>query len=212
LELLDPELDHCLGEDFARSGDLTVLPIGEIERNLTRKARFIVELRNIPFAQQRQIVWYILDRLPRFRSSAFDSRGNGQQLAEETADRYGRGRVEMVMLTDRWYAEEFPAFKAAFEDKTIVVPRDTDIKNDLRAVQVIGGTPKIPKTTGQGKKGERRHGDAAIALLMMWYASCRDWVEIDYQQAPAQYLRWDAKPDDQDRDDHNYVDGKGGAW
>jgi phage FluMu gp28-like protein len=208
LELLDPELDHFLGEDFARSGDLTVLAVCEVARNLLRSTRILVELRNIPFAQQRQIIWYIIDRLPRFRSSAFDSRGNGQQIAEETADKYGRGRVELVMVSDRFYADEFPSFKQAFEDKTIVIPRDSDIKNDLRAVQVIGGTPKIPKTTGQGKKGERRHGDAAIALLMMWYASCRDWVEMDYRPAPAKQSRWDRNPAI-DHEDH--MDGDG-AW
>lgn len=174
LEKLDPKLRHVLGEDFARSGDLTVLSPGVIGQDLVRRVPFMVELRNIPFAQQRQIVWYILDRLPRLQAAAFDSRGNGQQLAEETADKYGRDRIHQVMLSDKWYATEFPPFKAAFEDATIEVPRDSDVKDDLRAVQVIGGTPKIPKTTGQGKKGERRHGDAAIALVMMWFASRQD--------------------------------------
>ena len=207
LETLEPGFNHCFGEDFARSGDLTVLAIGAVEQNLTRRTRLLVELRNIPFAQQRQIIWYILDRLPRFHA-AFDSRGNGQQVAEETADRYGRSRVELVMLSDRWYADEFPAFKRAFEDKTITIPRDSDVKDDLRAVQVIGGTPRIPKTTGQGRKGERRHGDAAVALLMMWYASSRDRVEIDYTPAPEKASIWDGLG----IDGFDYAIAGGGAW
>ncbi|MDW7643440.1 MAG: hypothetical protein SCI25_00195 [Desulfuromonadales bacterium] len=180
LEQLDSRREHVLGEDFARSGDLTVLSPAEIGQDLVRRVPFQVELRNIPFAQQEQILWYILDRLPHFRSAALDSRGNGQQLAENTADKYGRERIHQVMLSDKFYAEQFPAFKTAFEDAMIEVPRDSDVKDDLRAVQVIGGTPKIPKTTGQGKKGERRHGDAAIALLLMWHASQQDGGEYAY--------------------------------
>ncbi|MFZ5760955.1 MAG: hypothetical protein ACOY32_15165 [Thermodesulfobacteriota bacterium] len=174
LEQLDPAREHVLGEDFARSGDLTVLSPGEIGQDLVRRVSFQVELRNMPFAQQRQILWYILDRLPRFRAAALDSRGNGQQLAEETADKYGHYRIYQVMLSDKWYGMELPAFKQAFEDAAIEVPRDADVKDDLRAIQVIGGVPKIPKTTGQGKKGERRHGDSAIALALMWFAGSQD--------------------------------------
>lgn len=189
LEQLDPGREHCLGEDFARSGDLTVLAPAEIGQDLVRRVKFQVELRNIPFAQQRQILWYILDRLPRLRGAALDSRGNGQQLAEETADQYGHERIHQVMLSDKWYGENLPQFKAAFEDAMIEVPRDADTKDDLRAVQVIGGVPKIPKTTGQGKKGERRHGDAAIALALMWFASQQDAVEYAYHQVTMKDMR-----------------------
>jgi len=194
LDGLDPDLEHVLGEDFARSGDLTVLSPAAIGRDLVRRVVFQVELRNIPFAQQRQILWYILDRLPRLRGAALDSRGNGQQLAEETADRYGHGRIHQVMLSDKWYAENLPPFKAAFEDAMIEVPRDADTKDDLRAIQVIGGIPKIPKTTGQGKQGERRHGDAAIALVLMWFASSSDVVEYAYHRVLSR------EPRDLDRD------------
>ncbi|MFZ5774037.1 MAG: hypothetical protein ACOY3Z_00935 [Thermodesulfobacteriota bacterium] len=189
LEQLDPTREHALGEDFARSGDLTVLAPAEIGQDLVRRVRFQVELRNIPFAQQRQILWFIIDRLPRLRGAALDSRGNGQQLAEETADKYGRDRIHQVMLSDKWYGENLPAFKAGFEDAMIEVPRDADVKDDLQAIQVIGGVPKIPKTTGQGKKGERRHGDAAIALALMYFASQQDAVEYAYHPVTAKDMR-----------------------
>ncbi len=181
LQALDPKREHALGEDFARSGDLTVLTPAEIGQDLIRRVPFQVELRNIPFKQQEQILWYILDRLPRFRSAALDSRGNGQQMAENTADKYGHGRIHQIMLTDKWYAENFPPLKTAFEDAMIEIPQDADVRDDLRAVQVVGGTPKIPKTTGQGKKGERRHGDSAIALLLMWFATTQDPCEYAYE-------------------------------
>src|SRR4051812_17477820 len=80
---------------------------------------FVVELRNIPFEQQRQILFYIVDRLPRFRAGKLDARGNGQFLAEVAMQRYGATRIEQVMLTAEWYRANMPPYKAAFEDDTI---------------------------------------------------------------------------------------------
>lgn len=208
LEKLDPKRRHVLGEDFARSGDLTVLAPGEIGQDLVKRVPFLVELRNIPFAQQEQILWFILDRLPRFTAAALDSRGNGQQLAENTADRYGRARIHQIMLSDKFYAEEFPGFKSDFEDGTIEVPRDSDVKDDLRAVLVIGGIPKVPHTTGQGKKGEKRHGDAAIALLLMRFAACLDVVLIECELVPDKSGRWD-RVDEDTEDNALFMEG---AW
>ena len=82
LEALDPALATCFGEDFGRSGDLTVIWPLQIARDLKRRTPFVVELRNIPFRQQEQILFYIADRLPRFIGGAMDARGNGQYLAE----------------------------------------------------------------------------------------------------------------------------------
>ena len=70
-----PTLTHramtFLGEDFGRSGDLTVLAPLVQQQNLTRRTPFIVELRNVPFRQQEQIVFYLLDKLPRFTGGVF---------------------------------------------------------------------------------------------------------------------------------------------
>ena len=170
LALLDPKLDHSFGEDFARSGDLTVLAPLAIQQNMIRRPPFLVELRNIPFKQQEQIVFYIMDRLPRLRSAAFDARGNGQQLAEAAADKYGHSLVHQVMLSDKWYSEQLPPFKAGFEDGLIEIPQDADVSRDLRAFKVIDGVPKMPKE--KTEKGQsQRHGDAGIALVMAWFAS-----------------------------------------
>ena len=66
LKKLDQNLQHCLGEDFARSGDATDIVIQELSADLTRRTRLVVELRNVPFEQQRDVLFYICDRLPRF--------------------------------------------------------------------------------------------------------------------------------------------------
>lgn len=179
LEALNPDREHCLGEDFARSGDLTVIAPQEIGQDLVRRTKLLVELRNIPFKQQEQILFYIMDRLPGLRSAALDARGNGQQLAEAAADRYGSALVHQVMLSDKWYAEALPGFKAAFEDGDIEVPKDGDVLDDLRMLQVINGVPKLPKASS-GRGEEKRHGDAAIALALAWYASKQEGAPIEF--------------------------------
>ncbi len=115
LDGLDPTLATCFGEDFGRLGDLTVIWPLQLTRDLKRRTPFVVELRNIPFRQQEQILFYIADRLPRFIGGAMDARGNGQYLAETARQRYG-ARIAQVMLSVEWYREQMPRFKAAFED------------------------------------------------------------------------------------------------
>lgn len=160
------------GEDFGRSGDLSVhVPLIQ-HQNLVRRVPFIMELRNVPFRQQEQIAFYLLDRLPNFTGAAFDARGNGQFLAEFAMQRYGASRIQQVMLSESWYREHMPPVKAALEDGTLAdLPRDADVLADLRAVEVIKGVPRIPETRTTGGDQGKRHGDAAVAVALAYYAS-----------------------------------------
>ena len=160
------------GEDFGRSGDLTVhVPLIQTQ-NLVRRVPFLVELRNVPFRQQEQIAFYLMDRLPRFTGGAFDARGNGQFLAEVAMQRYGASRIQQVMLSETWYREHMPPVKAALEDGTLDgLPKDADVLADLRTVQVIKGVPRIPDTRTTGEDKGKRHGDAAVAVALAYFAS-----------------------------------------
>lgn len=168
---MDNSLAHYFGEDFGRTGDLTVIMPFQRQQNLSLKSPFVVELRNVPFKQQEQILFYIVDRLPQFRAGAMDARGNGQYLAEVAMQRYGATRILQVMLTNEWYRENMPRYKAAFEDKTISIPKDADILDDHRAVRMEKGVAKVPDTLrSKDKEGKQRHGDAAIAGALGLYA------------------------------------------
>jgi len=181
LEKLDPNLRHCLGEDFGRSGDLTVMWPMAICQDLVRRMPFLLELRNIPFQQQEQILYYILDRLPRFMAAAFDARGNGEYLAERAMQRYGSERIAQVMLTESWYRENMPPYKAAFEDAMITLGQDADVLADHRALVVIKGVAKLSDAAPKkGTDNKQRHGDSAIAGAMAWFASNMDVGEYDY--------------------------------
>lgn len=177
---LDPKRRHYFGEDFARNGDLSVAsPLAEKE-NLTYRQPFVVELFNVPFKEQELIIFYIIDRLPRFTFGKFDARGNGQYLAEVAMQRYGISRIEQVMLSDAWYRDEMPRFKSFFEDGTIEVARDADHLDDYRAIKMIKGVAKLPDTKTKGADGRQRHGDVAIAVAMSVSATRMDTVEYAY--------------------------------
>lgn len=186
LAALDPRLQSVLGEDFARSGDLTVITPAQIQQDLTRRVPFMLELRNMPHRQQEQILYFVCDRLPRFMKGAVDARGNGSAVAEFLAQRYGWSRIELVMFTENWYRMEMPPLKAAFEDGTIAIPRDLDVASDLRLVKLVRGVARVPDQRSTGTEG-KRHGDAAISIALMHYASRQEFEEFAYQPVPTRY-------------------------
>ena len=160
------------GQDFGRSGDLSVhVPLIQ-QKNLVRRVPFVLELRNVPFRQQEQITFHLLDNLPTFIGGAFDARGNGQSLAEYAMQRYGSSRIQQVMFSETWYRENMPPLKAALEDGTLdKLPKDADILTDFRLAKVIKGIPRIPDTRSTGEDKGKRHGDSLIATALAYYAS-----------------------------------------
>ncbi len=200
LAKLSPTVRHCLGEDFARSGDLTCLWVGAIQQDLSIHVPLVVELKNIPYKQQEQILFYIIDRLPRFIGAQLDATGNGEYLAEQAIDKYGAGLVEAVKISETWYRENMPPMKSHFEDFTILMPKDVDILDDIRSIQINNrGVPRIPETKTDSKK--QRHGDGAIACCMLVAASKMEGGEIDYMALPDRNERW-SKPN-RDHEDLN---------
>lgn len=184
LEAVNPALPTCFGEDFGRLGDLTVIWALQIGADLVRRTPFVIELRNVPFRQQEQVLFYVADRLPRFIGGAMDARGNGQYLAETARQRYG-ARIAQVMLSVEWYRENMPRFKAAFEDGTIELPQDVDILLDHRALVIEQGVARIGERRMRGSDDKARHGDSAIAAALAYHASRVDVAEIDYLPAAA---------------------------
>ena len=182
LALLDPETPHAFGFDCARRGDLSVIWVLEIGRDLVRRTPLVIELRRIPFAQQRQVLWHVLDRLPRRRGGMMDATGIGMQIAEETMQHYGAS-VLPVMMTEPWYRENMPALKGAFEDAMVVIPRDREIEGDMRAIKLVRGVARIPLMTKDQETRLQRHGDAAIALCLAYAATRAEPEEYGYRSA-----------------------------
>jgi phage FluMu gp28-like protein len=156
------------GLDFGRTTDLTVLAPMGLRQNLVRRVPFMVELRNVPFNQQTQVVLYVASRLPNFFFGCLDAGGNGSYVSEQAWIHLGGDSyIDRVMLNLAYYRDHMPSLKRVFEDKTIQIPRDVDVAADLSLIRRVNGIPKLPDVRVDGVNSSgRRHGDAAIALFL----------------------------------------------
>lgn len=183
------------GLDFARRSDLCVFwPL--IERQDTRKhCPFVLELSNMPYKQQEQLFKLIAKALPNFSKGAHDATGNGGYLAEAMQLAFG-DKIEAIHLSEGWYREHTPHFKAALEDGDIVdMPKDKDIMDDHRAFVLVKGVARIPDVRTTGKDGKKRHGDSAIAHLLADYAGKNPSAPIEFTAIPG---RDETRFDDED--------------
>lgn len=178
LPLFNPELRQALGMDFARTGDLSVIAPGEVAPNRKLRIPFLVELKNVPYNQQLQVLFAIADAMPRLSGMVIDSRGNGSYIGEAAYDKYG-SVVTKLMPTEAWYRDNMPPYKAAFEDGTIAIPNDDHVLQDHRAIRLVRGVPRLPE--GQTTAG--RHGDAAMACAYCHAASRMDDVVIEFESS-----------------------------
>ncbi|MEY9359000.1 phage FluMu gp28-like protein [Bradyrhizobium yuanmingense] len=195
LDELDPKLRHVFGVDFARSGDGSEYLIDAIEDNLTRTCALLIELRNVPFDQQRDILFYVIDRLPRRGAGALDATGNGAYLAEAAALKYPG--IYEVKLSQQWYRLNATPYVEAFGDKTVVRPKHDDVLRDHQALAYVGGIIKVPDDHRfKGTDGFPRHGDSAIAGMLSYFASRQDYWEAGYQSAATKAVA--GGPDDED--------------
>lgn len=187
LDGLNGKLMHAFGQDFARKGHLSVIAPMVISENLVRWVPVIIEMRNVPTRQQEQILWHIIGRLPRFQSGAMDATGNGETLAEYTMDKFG-SRIGCIKLSDAFYSANMTAFKAAFEDGLIKIPRHADVRRDLRSISLQKGVPKIDKDGEyDGSDGKKRHADSAVALFLAYFATLMDVEIFDYHAVPKRH-------------------------
>lgn len=200
LQRLNHDRVHYFGQDFGRVSDLSVLAPLEYGQDIRRRVPFLVELRNVPYMEQAYISEFVITHLPKWGRAAFDSTGNGAFLGERMVQKFcavrasaakrqkdnERPRVEQISLSDKWYAENMPKVKDAFERGLIFVPRDEDVVRDIGAFRLIDGVPKLPKAkrkqaADKGGPKLTRHGDAGIAIALAYIASVGPVVAYGYK-------------------------------
>ncbi len=185
---------HCknhVGGDFARVGDTSVLVPIVVTEHMVKRVPLIVEMRGIPYDQQRQVCFYLIEHLPRFISAAFDARGNGGYLAEVAAQRFGATRVAQVQITEGWYRDHMPRVVTHFEDRSIQIPRHVDLVDDFRQLVKVRGVYRVPDDARtKGSDGGQRHADSVIGTAMALFAEATlDAAPIDYQSTGARPTR-----------------------
>jgi phage FluMu gp28-like protein len=190
LEKLEENRLHALGYDPARKVDPSIFHLLAIERDLRRRSALTVEMRNVPFAEQRQIGALIIRNAPSLVGVAVDATGMGMNLAEDLGRAFGLrdddhpgGLVWPIKFNPGWYNENFPPLKTAFEDGAIALAADAEHQSDLRMVKVIRGIPMVPPER-EGEAGKKRHGDFAVALALAHFASRQQWRDYGYQPVP----------------------------
>lgn len=194
---------HTFGEDFARRGDLTVFTPLQIDPLLRKRVPFEVELRNLTYEAQRQVMFFICDRLPRLSGLAFDATGNGGYLAEQAALRYGAGLVDQVQLSLAWYALWMPKLKGELEAFNLQIARHQTRLDDLLSIKVDKGVPVIEKGRTKDLQAQdskaKRHGDSAVSLAMAVRASFMEGGAIEFTALPRHSRGFD-NVDDNDND------------
>lgn len=174
---------YCyFGQDFARSSDLSVVAVGQYDPMANLVCHFIIEMRNVPFREQKLLLDFLLNGMHLFAAGKMDARGNGQQLAEEMIDDWGEDRIDAVMASPKSYLAMMPRLKARIEDRTLVIPKSEGVIDDLRLIKLVKGIPSIVDRSADKADGakNRRHGDAAIALMHLVAAADEDVGPFDF--------------------------------
>lgn len=169
LDALPQDCSHYIGEDFGRTGDLSVFWPGTELPNLNLRVPFALELRNCPHRTQKQIFFYVCNRLPRFCGGALDARGNGSEMAEAARQEYGPEHILEVKITEDWYRQIGPLVKSGIEDRATMLPKNDHVLKDLCLPRMVKGIARVPETRTKDETG-KRHGESYIALGMLQYA------------------------------------------
>ncbi len=133
--LEDIKGDLYVGVDIGRKKDLTVIWCLEVFENIkyTRKVKV---LEKTPFHIQYEILSQILKHR-KLRRCCIDATGIGMQLAETAQRNFGQYRVEQVMFTNKSKEELAYNLRTNFEDKSVFIPSEHEIREDLHSIRRI---------------------------------------------------------------------------
>lgn len=124
-----------LGVDIGRRKDLTVMWLIE-ELGRTRYTRLVKIMEKTPFRHQREFLFGLLKH-PKLSRACIDGTGLGMQLAEEAQEEFGTNKVEAITFTGRVKEEIAFDMKTSFEDRLILIPSETDIREDFHSIRKI---------------------------------------------------------------------------
>jgi phage FluMu gp28-like protein len=166
-----------LGVDVGRTHDLTVIWALEPVAGMLLTRR-IETMQNISFTAQEETLYGLL-ALPQVRRCCIDDTGLGMQFAERAKQKFGEYKVEAVRFTGPVKEELAFPVRAAFEDKSIRIPRDDKIRADLRSIRkttTAAGNIRFEADTGPGG-----HADRFWALALAKHAATVPGGAIEYE-------------------------------
>lgn len=158
--------DLYVGIDIGRRKDLTVIWCLERFEN-SKYTRKVEILEKTPFHIQYEIISGILKHR-KLRRCCIDSTGIGMQLAETAQKDFGQYRVEAVMFTNKSKEEMAYNLRTNFEDKTVYIPNDHDIREDLHSIRKVitkAGNIRFDAETSEVNGHADRFWALALALI-----------------------------------------------
>ncbi len=187
LKQLDTTERHVFCQDYARHRDFSVWGALSVGAGMRRRLPLSIEMHKVPYAQQKQITHYAIERLPRRCGGAMDATGSGETLSEETADKFGHTHVHQIKLNRAWYGTWMPKLVQGFADGLIDIPADPNYAQDLRSIEEVDGIAMVVKVRRADIKDPDlfRHGDSAIMLCLGWFASLNMTAAIDFIPVPS---------------------------
>ena len=127
--------DLFVGMDIGRKKDLTVIWILETFEK-SKYTRMVKILEKTPFHIQEEVLTNILKHR-NLRRCSIDSTGLGMQLAESAQRKFGQYRVEAINFTNKVKEELAYNLRTNFEDKSVFIPAEHDIREDLHSVKRV---------------------------------------------------------------------------
>ncbi len=190
--------DHCelyLGIDIGRKRDLTIAWLFEKSGGVLW-SRHLLAMKGISFDEQERSICRLIEignskletrdaggRVSNFefrvsghaavRRCCVDQSGLGMMLAEHLVQKYG-SIVEPVQFTAAFKERITPMVKKAFEDRTVRIPDNREVRGDINAVKRFV-TP-AGNVRFDAEHTERGHADRFWALALVVNAA---------QEAPA---------------------------
>lgn len=166
-----------LGMDIGRHRDLSVIWLLERVGDVlwTRAVRV---LERAPFSVQRDALFSLLTSV---RRACLDASGLGMQLAEEAQQRFGTYKVAAVTFSNTVKEALAEGLRRRFEDRTIRIPDDRAIREDLHSVK------RLVTATGAARfdaeRHDRSHADRFWALALACEAAGTPVGAIEYTGA-----------------------------
>jgi phage FluMu gp28-like protein len=175
--------DFYLGVDIGRKRDLTVAWLFEKVGDILW-SRQLVTLKGISFDEQEKAICALVEGAryqvpgasehdltpdtrhltPLVRRVSIDQSGIGMMLAEHLVQRYG-AIVEPVQFTAPLKERLAPMVKMAFEDRTVRIPDNREVRADINSVKrfvTLAGNIRF-----DAEHTDRGHADRFWALAMV---------------------------------------------
>ena len=127
--------DLFVGMDIGRKKDLSVIWVLELLGKV-KYTRMIKEMEKTPFHIQQEVLANILKH-KNLRRCCIDATGLGMQLAETAQIQFGKYRVEAITFTNKVKEELAYNLRTNFEDKTVYIPAEHQIREDLHSVRRV---------------------------------------------------------------------------